>query len=415
MRYIGLIIGLVFLSLSSNAQNMNVRMDNVKKAYITISGIYEVTNNNKTTSIYIPRNTFVGYQYITVKANKEHGTRVHILKKEPQKHNEPVQYSDYYKEDILVRKGMKLDIVIPQDAKCIYILNSADNNYKPEYINLYKSDILSNSDTSEKQILSRRVARGNTQKFMHWNIGHFSKGKYPYSTIKTENYKIKLDGFNNFINKYCPDCHYLLNEYNETFASVDGKPVSTPTVLFDDRKGYKVFPRTTSSAYSELAIFWKEGLIGYKYGVFESLKGVKNKNGTLEYGTGYCISKYDIDGKELYVMGLHAPNSIKKEEQDALYREILSLCSNYDNCVLVGDLNRTARSHFAVLTNAGFKILNDNSITFPSKSKGYILDWVLYKCKDLTLTDFKVYKEAIDGNGDLLSDHLPLSFTVTSK
>lgn len=386
-------------------------MDNVRKAYITISGIYEMTNN-KTTSIYIPRNTFMGYQYITVKANKEHGTRVHILKKEPRKHNEPVQYSDYYKEDILVRKGMKLDIVIPQDAKCIYILNSADNNYKPEYINLYKSDILSNSDTSEKQILSRRVARGNTQKFMHWNIGHFSKGKYPYSTIKTENYKIKLDGFNNFINKYCPDCHYLLNEYNETFASVDGKPVSTPTVLFDNRKGYKVFPRTTSSAFSNLAIFWKEGLLSYKYGVFESLKGVKNKNGTLEYGTGYCISKYDIDGKELYVMGLHAPNSIKKEEQDALYREILSICSKYDNCILVGDFNRKRIDKFKVLKDAGFKILNDKSVTYPP---GTILDWVLYRCRDVTLSNFRVYKEAVDSNGDLLSDHLPLSFTVTSS
>ena len=417
MRYIGLIIGLVFLSLSSNAQNKNIRLDNVRKAYITISGIYEMTNNNKTTSIYIPRNTFVGYQYITVKANKEHGTRVHILKKEPQKHNEPVQYSDYYKEDILVRKGMKLDIVIPQDAKCIYILNSADNNYKPEYINLYKADILSNSDTSEKKDLSRRVASRDTLKFMHWNIGNFSKGKNPYSSINKDNYKDRLDGFNNFINTYCPDCHYLLNEYNETFASVDGKPVSTPNVLFNNRKGYKVFPRSTSSGYNRLAIFWKKGLVRYKYGVFESLKGVKNKNGTLEYGLGYCISQYAVGGETLYVMSLHAPNGIKKEEQNILYDEILKLCSDYDNCILVGDFNRPSVTSFMVLSKAGFKILNDKSVTHPSNnpSGGYILDWVLYRCKSLNLSDFRVYSEAVDSNGELLSDHLPLSFTVTSE
>lgn len=412
MRYIGLIIGLVFLSLSSNAQNMNVRMDNVRKAYITISGIYEVTNNNKTTSIYIPRNTFVGYQYITVKANKEHGTRVHILKKEPQKHNEPVQYSDYYKEDILVRKGMKLDIVIPQDAKCIYILNSADNNYKPEYINLYKADILSNSDTSEKQNLSRRVASGDTQKFMHWNIGNFSKGRNPYSSINEDNYKVRLDGFNNFINKYCSDCHYLLNEYNETFAKVNGNSISTANVLFNKRINYKEFPRSTSSGYHKLAIFWKEGLLSYKYGVFESLKGVKNKNGTLEYGIGYCISQYAIGGTILYVMSLHAPNGVKSYEHNALYEEILKICSSYDNCVLVGDFNRKTANRFSVLTDAGFKILNNKSATYPP---GTTLDWVLYKCRDVTLSNFRVYKEAVDSNGDLLSDHLPLGFTVTSK
>lgn len=412
MKYIGLFTCLVLLSLSSNAQNMNIGTDNVRKVFITPTGIYKETNSNKTTSIYIPQKTFMGYQYITVQANKEHGTRVHILKKEPKNHNELVQYSDYYKENILVRKGMKLDIVIPQDAKCIYILNQADNNYKPDIINLYTAESLSKSETSETQNLSQRAARVDTQKFMHWNIGHFSKGRNPDSNISEDNYKVRLEGFNNFINTYCPDCHYLLNEYNETFAKVNGSSISTPTVLFDKRKNYKDFPRTTSSGYSKLAIFWKEGLLSYKYGVFESLKGIKNKNGTLEYGTGYCISQYAVGGETLYVMSLHAPNGIKSNEHNALYREILNICSGYDNCVLVGDFNRVSAKSFTVLTNAGFIILNDKSATYPP---GTILDWVLYRCKSVTLSDFRVYKEAVDSNGELLSDHLPLSFTATSN
>ena len=112
-------------------------------------------------------------------------------------------------------------------------------------------------------------------------------------------------------------------------------------------------------------------------------------------------------------MSLHAPNGIKSNEHNALYREILNICSGYDNCILVGDFNRVSAKSFTVLTNAGFKILNDKSITHPSGN--YILDWVLYRCKSLTLSDFKVYKEAIDSNGELLSDHLPLSFIVTSN
>lgn len=408
MKYLGVLLSFGLFSIISNAQ---IRMDKVRNVYITNTGIYKVTNSDKHTSIYFSRNTFKNYQYITIRANKKHGTRVHILKDEPKKHNEQVQYSDYYKESILVRKGIELDIVIPQDAKCIYILNSAGENYKPDLINLYTADSLSNGETSETQNHTRQAA-SISQKFMHWNIGHFSKGKYPYSNIKNDKYKVRLNGFNNFINTYCPDCHYLLNEYDETFASVDGKPVSTSTVLFDNRKGYKVFPRTTSSAYSELAIFWKEGLQSYKYGVFESLKGVKNSNGTLEYGTGYCISQYAIGRDTLYVMSLHAPNGIKSEEHGALYREILNICSKYDNCVLVGDFNRISANSFTVLMKKGFQILNDKSVTYPPKR---CLDWVLYRCKSLTLSDFRVYSEAVDSNEELLSDHLPLSFTVTSN
>ena len=413
MKHFWLFLCFVLFSLITNAQ---IRKDNVRNVFITNTGIYKVTNNNKHSSIYIPQKIIKNYKYITIRANKEHGTRVHILKKEPQKQKDSVLYSDYYKESILIRKGIELDIVIPQDARCIYILNGAGDNYKPDLINLNTLDSLSMGDVAETQNLSRRVV-SISQKFMHWNIGNFSKGRTPYNNINKDNYKIRLDGFNNFINKYCPDCHYLLNEYNETFASVDGKPVSTPNVLFNNRKGYKVFPRSTSSGYNRLAIFWKKGLVRYKYGVFESLKGIKNKNGTLEYGLGYCISQYAVGGETLYVMSLHAPNGIKKEEQNILYDEILKLCSDYDNCILVGDFNRPSVTSFMVLSKAGFKILNDKSVTHPSNnpSGGYILDWVLYRCKSLNLSDFRVYSEAVDSNGELLSDHLPLSFTVTSE
>ena len=386
-------------------------MDNVKRVYISVKGIYKVTNSDKYNSIYIPRNTFEGYDYISVKASKEYGSRVYILKEEPKKHNEPVQYSDYYKNCIIVQKGMTLDVVIPQDAKCVYIPNCAGYSCKPESITLFKADTLSKKEAQDIQILSRSVRSIKSQKFMLWNIGHFSKGKKPYSTIKEDKYRIKLDGFNKFINTYCPDCHYLLNEYDDVFAKVNDNPISTTSVLFNKRKDFKVFPRSTSSGYNKLAIFWKEGLLSYKYGVFESLKGVKNSNGTLEYGAGYCISQFAIGGEMLYVMCLHAPNGLKKEENNTLYREILDICSAYENCILAGDFNRISANSFVVLTKAGFKILNDKSITAPST--GHIADWVLYRCKNVTLSDFRVYTEAVDGNGEFLSDHLPLSFTAT--
>lgn len=391
--------------------SVQLRNDDISRVYITVDGTFKLPKGNKFSSICIPRNVFDGYSYVSVKSNSEFSTRVHILKEEPKGVNDHVLYSDYYQESILVSKGIKLDIAIPNDAAYICILNSVEgHNNTPDSIILYSADALCHQYAEKEQNPLTLDGKIFTHKFLHWNLGHFSNGQYPYSSITETNYKDRLKAFRDFFNTYCSECHLLFNEYEESFAKVAGQAVKTDTVFFDMRKIRQVFPRSTSTGYNRLAAFWNEGLLGYKYGVFESLKGVKNSKGTLEYGTGYCLSTYVIGKDSLYVMSLHAPNRIKRGEYDALFREIVGLCSNLDNCVLVGDFNRSSFTDLTAFTDAGFKILNDNSVTHPST--GYILDWVLYRCNDVTLSDFRVYTEAVDGNGDLLSDHLPVSFTV---
>ena len=413
--WIVIVLLLLFNICNGNSQSVKdkipseirVNINDVSRAYITVGGIYKKTNTKKYSSICIPYSKFRPYRYLTVKANNEYATRIHILKEVPQKQNEPVMYSDYYRESFLVRKGIKLDIVIPKDAKYIVILNSTEgNNNTPDFVTLSSSDFLCNAMDHPKQDRAK-----SSYKFLHWNIGHFSNGQNPYSIITEENYKVRLDGFRRFFDTYGQDCNFLLNEYDETFATINGNPISTADILFEGRKPYYEFPRNGSSAFNKLAVFWKDGLVDYKYGIFESLKGVKNINGTLQYGIGYCISEYSFGDDTLHVMSLHVPNKIKRNEHEAVYREILSICSGYGNCVLVGDFNRASATNFSILTDAGFSILNDNSVTYPSKD--YILDWVFYRCHDVSLSDFKVYTEAVDSNGDLLSDHLPLSFSVT--
>lgn len=409
-----IVVLLLFVFREGNGQSVKdeipsdirVNINDVSRTYITVGGIYKITNTKKYSSICIPYSKFRPYRYLTVKANNEYATRIHILKEVPRKRNESVLYSEYYRESFLVRKGIKLDIVIPEDAKYIVILNSTEgNNNTPDFVTLRTSDFLCKAmDRPTLDVVK------SSYKFLHWNIGHFSNGKTPYSNITEENYKVRWDDYKRFFKTYCQDCNILLNEYDETFATINGNPINTADVLFDGRKPYFEFPRNGSSAFNKLAVFWTAGVVDFKYGVFESLKGVKNINGTLQYGIGYCISQYVIGEKKLYVMSLHVPNRIKRNEHEAVYREILNICSGYDNCILVGDFNRGAAMYFAVLTDAGFSILNDNSVTYPSK--GYILDWVFYRCRDVSLSDFKVYTEAVDSNGDLLSDHLPLSFTV---
>lgn len=389
------------------SSSRSIDITDVSRRFITTEGIYIRSDSNSYSSICIPYSKFRKYQYLTVKANADYATRIHILKEKPKKHDGPVLYSDFFGESILIRKGIQLDIVIPADARFIVILNSTDgHNNTPDHVTLNKSKL--HFEVLDSPHLDKTE---HSYKFLHWNIGHFSNGQYPYSDISEENYDIRLEGYRRFLSSFGSDCNYLLNEYDETFATVNDSLISTAKVLFNDRKPYMEFPRNGSSAFNKLAAFWwGDGFIGYEYNVFESLKGVKNRNGTLQYGIGYCISRFAFGKKSLYVMSLHVPNKISGKEHDALYKEILSICSDYDNCILVGDFNRAVATNFSVLTDAGFSILNDDIVTYPNE--GYILDWVLYRCNDMVLSDFKVYSEAIDSNGDLLSDHLPLGFTV---
>ena len=397
--------------LLAGSKEVCVNNSFIKREYVTQAGLYKFSRDGSFASICVPQEIFEGYSFLAIKANNKYSTRIYVLKEVPQEHNKLAKYSDYYKESILLRKGMKIDLAIPNDARYIMILSSTEgHNSTPESIMLFTDDLL--RDSFEDKVIENSDADSVilSHRFLHWNLGHFSNGQVPYSIITEKNYFDKLRSYHNFINTYCSDCHYLLNEYDETFAIVNGNYINTDSVLFKSNN-YCMFPRSNSSGYNKLAVFGKEGLIGYQYAVFESMKGVKNSNGTLEYGTGYCLSRYSIGSDTLFVMSLHAPNNIKGYEHDALYEEIVNICSEYSNCILVGDFNRTAVSCFKVLSDAGFSVLNDGSVTYPSK--GYILDWVLYRCKSITLSDFRVYNEAIDSNGDLLSDHLPLSFTVT--
>lgn len=387
--------------------------DYLKNVYVDEDGFYKFCKNGDFSSYCIPEEKFKEYSYLTVKSRKIRSTKVYILKKNPQKDGEQVQYSNYYCQKVSVGKGLKLDILIPSDAKYIVIpCKSNGKNIKPVSINLCKTKDVYYRQTLP-HIKSSRDTSITSHRFVHWNIGHFSKGRYSHSTISKKNYSIKYRAFKDFINNYCRDSHCMFNEYDETFAKIDGVDISTDTVLFDGKRSYAVFPRSVTFGYNKLAAFWKDGILDFKYGVFESLKGVKNKKGMLEYGTGYCISQYSIGESDFYVMSLHAPPYISKEEYKALFIEILEICSKYRNVILVGDFNRHRISDFELLTDAGFSILNDKRKTFPMGR--CIFDWVLYRCKDVVLSDFKVYTEAIDSEGDLLSDHLPIGFTVTKK
>lgn len=408
----------------------SIAIGDVSQVYISSAGRYVLSGSENNSGICIPYSIFKYYKYLTVTSNDTKATRVHILKEEPKTTNQNVLYSDWYGESFLVPISVTENIVIPSDARYIFILNSSEgNNNAPVSIKLETRSIPNAWSATERE-LSQRDTNLFSHNFIHWNLGNFSNGANPrpnsYSGDAVANrYNPRKTAFQNFYNAHRADCHFLLNEYNDKFAIVNGDDVATTSVIFNAAKASQTFPRSSSTGYNELAAFWRDGLRDYIYEIFSSMKGVKNTNGTLEYGVGYTLSMYNIGGSTLLVMHVHAPNKIP-DYNEALYAEILSKVSGYANCILVGDFNRTNANNFSTFTNAGFSILNPvdgegNPLGITHPSLNVTLDWVLYKCSGMTVSDFYIYdtetkyQETIEGEvvDTYLSDHLPVGFKVT--
>ena len=373
--------------------------------------------------------------------------RIYFLKEEPREFGQAVHFSDYYggnkkygdtesPKTIAIRSGLRKDTVIPSDCQYIIITGVSWNgtNYieqAPVVLYLCNSDYLyEDGDYETSAERSNRDVNIFTQKFMHWNIGHFSNGG-THTNIETQKeYDIRQPAYNNFFRNYVHDCHRLFNEYDDIFAVIDGREIYTRNAL-DTKKAYVEFPK--SHNYHQIACYFGNQLIDYSYGLFNSLKGFVSDTESggsrlyiSHYGCGYSLSRYSIGNIILTVMHFHLPIGLNNdiEVRDKLFTEIINISSKYGAVVLVGDFNVTRKdlvhNDHVNFEDAGFTILNplvdgEDIPTFPSNGRTY--DWVLYKVpSSVTLYDFHVCTEATytDGEGVyLLSDHWPISFSVS--
>lgn len=459
--------------------SVDIKMRDYSKIYINKVGkcIY-YTEDYK--MVCIPKSVFKHYKYLNVKTqtgNNAKGTRIHFLKSFPQ-HQKNVEYSDYYHPkdydatEPLVYKGqivrdaqdnliyvnskyvtitervdngatyyigtlkdhigciaalpnMTYNYVIPPDCEYIAINAIASSegdivDYTPLSVSLTNmgnmeqfNDVdFSNMDTKQLQ-----------QKFMHWNVGHFTNGALPSISVdnnddySSANYG-KISAFKSFLENY-KDYHLMLNEYDAFFAKdKNGNFVMTDSLIVHRDV---IVKGARNNNYNYLAGFMQKNLESVKYGIFESLKGVSNTTPSYEYGIGYIIYGFCYGKSTLYVMHVHLANRIGEFTNDMLH-EIVDITKNYSNIILLGDLNITSASGLSVLTNSsdngggGFKILNTKTGGIYEKShpsNNYNLDWCLYRLEgNMHISGFSMVSEAA-GLG--LSDHLPITFTVSTN
>lgn len=237
-----------------------------------------------------------------------------------------------------------------------------------------------------------------------WNIGHFSNGVQPSSTIdiaKTPNIKGK---YYDFINDSINADVFVINEYNDVFyKDKNGKDIITDSVLFNKFKYKFIGPR-----------WWKCNAIFSKYRIrnldndkeivyyFTAHKALNVDVKVSKRNTYYLENIVEVRGRRIKIVTVDIDFSKKVSAvyQHAQMNELIEKYKDETQIIICGDFNAGS---YRLFLNAGYSVANDGSLkTFPSKR--YPLDNIVYKGVDVS--DVRMYPT-------ILSDHNPLSCRIT--
>lgn len=231
-----------------------------------------------------------------------------------------------------------------------------------------------------------------------WNLGHFSKGKKPYSTIDNHSFNSNYEEFQRILNDSIKADIVCVNEYSEVFCSEESKHDKlTRDLFFSDYDYFKIGPLL---GYSCNSIFCNVKLESVKLRMFEISKMVVEKMPRAEnyyYLEGYLY----LNNIKVKLVCAHTTSSANAVCQSQIF-ELLTKCRNEERVIMCGDWNTL---DFSLFENSGYILSNDGSLkTFPSK--GYALDNIVVK--GLEISDVRMIKTD-------LSDHYPLVCRISLK
>lgn len=221
----------------------------------------------------------------------------------------------------------------------------------------------------------------------HWNIGHFSLGKAPDTTIRRDEtesmaskYKQLLDSVNADIFGIC--------EYNPTF-SVTGEKASS--LLFNN---YPFQCIGTKYSYNCNAIFSRTKLF----------------NSNVEFFKKYVQQRYYIESRliinmhDVYFVETHLDwnqGTMGKGCRTEQISELVNKYKNHPYVIICGDMNIASLNELQPFIDAGFSVANGGEkgtyFTFPANKPSSAIDHIFVK-------GFKLSSTSIYGDF-LLSDH----------
>ena len=235
-----------------------------------------------------------------------------------------------------------------------------------------------------------------------YNIGHFSQGVSPSSTIIASNYASKLASFRNLIYGFKADI-IGLTEYSSIFGkNVSSVDVNASDVLFLE---YPNVNEGQQIRYSCNAIYAKtkyalSNVTKINFDAFSSLTTLVNGVSGADYYYYYGI--FNFRGIDILFCEVHFPPYRCYTDSigftDGL-QELVNRFSSYEHVIIAGDFNwRWTWDGWGVITNAGYTAANPGTfITYPE---------TLSTIDNIFVKGFTVNDVAIIENS--LSDHYPL-------
>lgn len=231
-----------------------------------------------------------------------------------------------------------------------------------------------------------------------WNIGHFSKGKKPYSTIDYTTYITNYNELKQVLEDSIRADVLCLNEYSEIFSLGSNKENRITKDLFFE--GYAYSQIGPLWGYSCNSIYSNLRLKKIKLRKFEVSKTVAAKMPRAE---NYYYLEGDLyfNNTKVKLVCAHTTSSANAVCQSQI-SELLNRYRNEERVIMCGDWNT---QDFSLFTNSGYTIGNNGSLkTFPEK--GYALDNIVVK--GLKISNVRVVRTG-------LSDHFPLVCCISLK
>lgn len=224
-----------------------------------------------------------------------------------------------------------------------------------------------------------------------WNLGHFSKGKNPYTIINGTSFRTTSQELNSVLNDSIQADVICFNEYNKMFGVDEfGNNKNTKDLVLSKYGYSEIGPLM---GFSCNAIFSKFVIRNVKYRKFEISETI---GAMMPRALNYYYIECDLyfNKEKIKLICAHTTSSASAVSQSQI-SEILNQYRNIERVILCGDWNI---QDYSLFKNSGYTLGNNGSYkTYPSK--GYSLDNVAVK--GLIISDTKMIKTGI-------SDHYPL-------
>lgn len=272
---------------------------------------------------------------------------------------------------------------------CISACGSEHDSYLEEF------DIIDN-DT----LPLLKGYESNTIMIAQWNIGHFSEGRSPNSSIKGDFYEHKKIEFKDLISDL--SCNIIsINEYSEVFGvDVNGIKQKANSELFQDYT-YQIIGH--QNRYSCNAVFSKIPLFETKEIPYDCNQTAVITHTNAIKATDYYYMETTIWLKNKSVKYISTHLAFDNNNPEIARNQIIELINNYryeDYVIICGDWNITDVSYYDLFLDAGFELANHGTFgDYITYGTNKILDNIVVK-------GLKI--ESVGVKESVLSDHKPL-------